>query len=163
MLAPMPAHPLRPVDDDFLRTAPLVVRSSVDLDAPPSRVWEVLGSDEMWSWLPLIDRLEWRTPRPHAAGAIRRLRLGRFVTVDEEFYRWDTDRRATFRVSAQSRPVLDGLIEDFLLDPTDGGTRLTWTMALAPKKGAGLPLGVLAPLLRPGNTVAIGGIRKLLR
>ena len=89
--------------------------------------------------------------------------LGRFVTVDEEFYRWDTDRRATFRIVGQSRKVLDAMAEDFLLEPVAGGTDLTWTMALSPLKGAGLPLGVLAPLLRPGNVVALGGIKKILR
>ncbi len=159
----MASYALRPVDDAFLDDAKLVIRSSVDLTASPSQVWEALGSDRMWSWLPLIDRLEWLTPRPHEAGCVRRLRLGRFLTVDEEFYRWDVDRRATFRVTAQSRNLLDGLIEDFLLDPSGDGTRLTWTMALTPRRGRSLPLGLLAPLLRPGNTVAIGGIKTLLR
>jgi hypothetical protein len=159
----MPAYPLRPVDDGLLQTAPLIVRSSVRLDAPPSRVWAALGSDEMWSWLPVIDRVAWQTPRPHDEGSIRRLRLGRFLTVDEEFYRWDVDRRATFRIVSQSRPVLDALIEDFLLEPAGEGTTLTWTMAVSPLKGRGLPLGLLAPLLRPGNTVALGGIKRILR
>lgn len=159
----MPAYPLRHVDDAFLTDAPLVVRSTVRLDAAPSAVWAALDSDRMWSWLPVVDRLEWRSPRPHGPGAIRRLRLGGLVTVDEEFYRWDEERRATFRVVGQSRKVLDALIEDFALEPHGTGTALTWTMAAAPLKGAGLPLGLLAPLLRPGNTLALSGIRTLLR
>lgn len=158
----MPAYPLRHVDDAFLQDAPLVVRSSVRLNAAPDAVWEALDSDRMWSWLPVVDRLEWQSPRPHGAGSIRRLRLGGLVTVDEEFYRWDEGRRATFRVVGQSRKVLDALIEDFALTPRDGGTELTWTMAAAPLKGAGLPLGLLAPLLRPGNTLALSGIKRLL-
>ena len=60
------------------------------------------------------------------------------------------------------RNVLDALIEDFVLEPSDKGTRLTWTMALTPRRGQALPLGALAPLLRPGNTVAIAGIKKIL-
>lgn len=159
--ATMPAHLLRTIGDEFLDEAPLVVRSSVALDAPPPRVWEVLGSDEMWSWLPVIDRLEWLSPRPLGPGAVRRLRLGRLITVDEEFYRWEPEHRATFRVSAISHRALDGMMEDFLLEPTPTGTTLTWTMALAPRRA--LPgLGALAPLLRPGNALAIGGIRRLL-
>jgi carbon monoxide dehydrogenase subunit G len=159
----MPAYPLRHVDDSFLEEAPIVVRSTVSLDASPSEVWRVLGSDEMWSWFPVIDRLEWRSPEPKGPGSIRRLRLARLITVDEEFYRWDVDERATFRVVGQSRRMLDGLIEDFLLTPTGRGTDLTWTMAVSPLKGRGLPLAPLGPLLRPGNTAVIGGIRKLLR
>lgn len=159
----MASYALRPIDDAFLDDAKIVIRSTVDLAATPARVWEALGSDEMWSWLPIIDRLEWLTPRPHEAGCVRRLRLGRFLTVDEEFYRWDVEQRATFRVTAQNRNVLDGLIEDFRLEPSDKGTRLTWIMAMTPRRGTALPLGLLAPLLRPGNTAAIGGIRKIIR
>lgn len=159
----MPAYPLRPVDGTFLRDAPLVVRSSVRLRASPAAVWAALGSDDMWSWLPVVDRLEWRTPRPHGEGSVRRVRLGRMVTVDEEFFRWEVERRATFRVVGQSRKVLDALIEDFVLVPHERGTELTWTMAAAPIRGRGLPLGVLAPLLRPGSTLALTGIKKLLR
>lgn len=159
----MPAYPLRTVDDQFLRDAPLVVAASVDLAATPEQVWDALGSDRMWSWLPVIDRLEWLTPRPHAAGAVRRLRLGKGLTIDEEFYRWDVGQRATFRVTSQSRRILDALIEDFLLEPTGTGTKLTWTMAASPLRGRRLPLGLLAPLLRPGNRLAIGGIKKILQ
>ncbi|MFA4929562.1 MAG: SRPBCC family protein [Patulibacter sp.] len=159
----MGTYALRPVDDSFLDEAKIVIRSTVDLAATPAQVWEALGSDEMWSWLPVIDRVEWLTERPHVEGCVRRLRLGKFLTVDEEFYRWEVEKRATFRVTAQNRNVLDGLIEDFVLEPSDKGTRLTWTMALTPRRGKSLPLGFLAPLLAPGNTVAIGGIKKIIR
>ena len=158
----MSAYPLRHVDDAFLTDAPLVVRSTIRLDATPEAVWEALDSDRMWSWLPVVDRLQWRTPRPHGEGAVRRVRLGRVVTVDEEFYRWEPGHRATFRVVGQSRKVLDALIEDFTIAPAGDRTALTWTMAVAPLKGAGLPLGLLAPLLRPGNTLALAGIKRLL-
>ncbi len=159
----MASYALRPVDDAFLDDAQIVIRSIVDLAATPAQVWEALGSDRMWSWLPVIDRLEWLTPRPHAAGCVRRLRLGKLLVVDEEFYRWDVEQRATFRVTAQNRNVLDGLIEDFVLEPSAKGTTLTWTMALTPRRGQRLPLGLLAPLLRPGNAAAIGGIKKIIR
>jgi polyketide cyclase/dehydrase/lipid transport protein len=157
------AYTLSPIDDAFFTDAPLVVPASVELDAAPARVWEALGSDEMWSWAPIIDQLVWITPRPQAVGAIRRLRLLKLNTIEEEFYRWDDERRATFRVTRQSRPLLDGLAEDFLLDPLDGGarTRLTWTMAIA-LRGIPAPPKALLPALAKGNAAAIGGIRKIL-
>jgi hypothetical protein len=91
-----PQHPLRPVGDEFLADAPLVIRVAADLPNAPAEVWEVLGSERMWSWLPVIDRVRWLSPRPLRAGAVRRLRLARSVILDEEFYRWDDRRRATF-------------------------------------------------------------------
>jgi hypothetical protein len=157
------AYKLPEIDDAFFESAPLVVPAVVDLDAPTARVWEVLGSDEMWSWAPIVDELVWLTSRPQTVGAIRRLRLLKVNTIEEEFYRWEEGRRATFRVTHQTRPMLDGLAEDFLLDPLDGGarTRLTWTMAIAPKGLPGLASGRGAALAK-GNALAIGGIKTLL-
>jgi hypothetical protein len=156
-------YTLPEIDDSFFDEAPIVVPASVDLDASPAQVWEALGSDQMWSWAPIIDRLVWVTPRPQAPGAIRHLRLVKAVTIEEEFYRWEVGRRATFRVTQQSRRFFDGLAEDFLLEPKGAGTRLTWTMAVAPR---GLPGAAgarrLAPALAKGNAAAIGGIRKIL-
>jgi len=153
-------YPVRPVDDSFFESAPLVVKTAVDLKATPGEVWEALGSDEMWSWLPILDRLRWTTPRPRSEDAVRVLRVARLFEIEERFYRWEVGRRATFHVVSSTRPVIDALAEDFLLDPTADGTRLTWTMALEPKGPRNL--GWLAPLLAPGNKLAIGGIRKIL-
>ena len=156
-------HPVRPVDDSFFETAPLVIPVTVELAATPAQVWEALGSDRMWSWLPVLDRLRWLTPRPLTQGAVRVLRVARLFSIEEHFYRWEDERRATFHVTASTRPVLDALAEDFVLEPTATGTRLTWTMALDPKlPGAGLIGKLLGPLLKPGNKLAIGGIRKIL-
>ena len=156
-------HPVRPVDDSFFATAPRSIPVTVELAATPAQVWEALGSDRMWSWLPVLDRLRWLTPRPLSEGAVRVLRVARLFTIEEHFYRWEDERRATFHVTAATRPVLNALAEDFVLEPTATGTRLTWTMALDPKvPGARLLGKLLGPLLKPGNKFAIGGIRKIL-
>jgi hypothetical protein len=158
-------YTLKPIDDAFFQTAPIVIPATLELKAPPERVWEALGSDAMWSWAPVIDQLVWTMGRPQTVGAIRRLRLFKAVTIEEAFYRWDPDLpapRATFRVTHQSRRMFDGLAEDFLLEPSaGGGTRLTWTMAMAPRGLPGAP-GFLIPALARGNALAIGGIRKIL-
>jgi hypothetical protein len=156
------AYKLKPADDAFLTDAPLVVPAVVELDATAEQVWDALGSEAMWSWAPIIDQVTWITPRPHAAGATRRLRLLKAVTIEEEFYRWDVGRRATFRVTQQTRRLFDGLVEDFLLEPgTGGGTRLTWTMAMAPRGLPAPPKALLSALIK-GNAAAIGGLRKIL-
>jgi hypothetical protein len=141
-----------------------VIPAVVELDAPPARVWEVLGSDAMWSWAPIIDDVRWSSPLPRTAGAVRYLKLFGLVTLEEEFYRWDdTALRATFRVTQQSRRVFAGLAEDFLVEPGAGGTgsRLTWTMAVAPR-GLPAPPKALIPVLAQGNAAAIAGIKTLL-
>jgi len=159
------AYALDPVDDGFFAKAPIVVPTAVELDADPGRVWEALGSDEMWSWAPIIDRVEWITPRPLSGTPIRRLRLAGLTTIEEEFYRWDAPRWATFRVTHTTRPVLRGLAEDFKLDPLDDGrrTRLTWTMALKPNRDLSPAAGRrIANAIAPGNAFGLAGIRKIL-
>jgi hypothetical protein len=156
------AHPVRPVDDGFFQTAPLVIPVTVELDATPAEVWEALGSDRMWSWLPLLDQLRWLTSRPLGQGAVRVLRVARLFSIEEHFYRWEEGRRATFHVTSSTRPVLRALAEDFVLEPTATGTRLTWTMAVEPKLPGTRLLRWLVPLLKPGNKLAIAGIRKIL-
>ncbi len=154
------AHVLEPIEDSFLHTAPLIIRSTVALPNSPEQVWEALGSDEMWSWFPAIDNLKWITP-PGEAGCVRELRIGRFITVEEEFYRWEPNVRSTFRVTKASHKAIKALAEDFLLDErADGGTTLTWTMAVRP--AGPKPPAFLAGLLKPGNKHAIGGIKKIL-
>lgn len=160
---PPTAHAVQPVDDSFFESAPLVIPVTVELDATPAQVWEALGSDRMWSWLPVLDQLRWLTPRPLTQGAVRVLRVARLFTIEEHFYRWDDERRATFHVTRASRPVLNALAEDFVLEPTATGTRLTWTMALDPRIPGARALGrFLVPLLAPGNKLALAGIRKIL-
>jgi hypothetical protein len=156
-------YALPEIDDRFLTEAPIVIPAAVDLAATPEQVWEALGSDAMWSWAPIIDQLAWTTPRPQSAGAIRRLRLLRAVTIEEEFYRWEAPHRATFRVTRQSRRLFDGLAEDFLVEATPDGARLTWTMAVAPRRLPGAAAAArLVPVLSKANAAAIGGIRKIL-
>lgn len=158
----MREHSLRLVDDSFLETAPIVVHAEVDLDASAESVWRVLESDLMWSWFAGIDRLRWLSPRPLTQNCVRRLRIAHLLEVEEEFYRWEPNRRATFRVTRATLPVLSALVEDFLLTEHGSRTRLTWTMAIEPSRGSTLPLGLLAPLLRPGNTRMLEGIRGLI-
>ena len=158
------SHPARAAGDDVFETAPIVVPVTIELDAAPAAVWEALGSDAMWSWFPPLDRLRWLTARPLGEGAVRTIRVARLFTLEEHFHRWEEGRRATFHVVSVTRPVLNALAEDFLLEPTaNGGTRLTWTFALDPRLPGARALGrIAAPLLRAGNRSMIAGIRKIL-
>jgi hypothetical protein len=159
------AYALDPADDAFFATAPIVVPTTVELDADPGRVWDALGSDLMWSWAPIIDRVQWITPRPLSGTPIRRLRVAALATIEEEFYRWEAPRRATFRVTHTTRPILRGLAEDFKLDPLDDGgrTRLTWTMALKPNGDLSPAAGRrIAKAIAPGNAFGLSGLRKIV-
>ena len=77
------------------------------------------------------DRAQWTSTRPLGPGARRTVRLLRLITPHEEWYAWNEPHRAAFRVDAISVPVVSEGAEDFQLEPLpDGGTRLTYRMAL---------------------------------
>ena len=38
-------------------SAPLVARATVALPNTPQQVWDALASEQMWSWMPVIDNL----------------------------------------------------------------------------------------------------------
>ncbi|MFD6104279.1 SRPBCC family protein [Nocardia salmonicida] len=125
------ARTLAPIGDEFLTTASLILSAHLDLPHTPEQVWEALGSDGMGSWMAILDRVTWHSPRPFAVGARRSARLARLITLHEQYYRWDAPRRASFRVTAINFPLVRGWAEDFLVEPhAGGGTRLTWTMAI---------------------------------
>jgi hypothetical protein len=122
---------LRPIDDDFFDTAALVVPVTFDLPNSPKQVWAALASDEMGSWMGILDRAQWVSPRPLGPGPRRTVRLLRLITLHEDWYTWNEPHRAAFRVDAISIPVVSGWAEDFQLGPLpDGGTRMTYRMAL---------------------------------
>jgi hypothetical protein len=126
-----PMRALPPVGDAFLAGAPLVLRASLTVPHDPGQVWRLCESGELGTWLAALDRARWLTPPPRGRGALRTVRLGRLVTIVEEFYRWEEGRRFTFRVTRISLPVVRGWVEDLRLTAAPGGgTRLDYTVAL---------------------------------
>ena len=149
---------LAPIDDNFFDTAGLVVGATIDLPHSPEQVWTALGSDAMGSWMSVLDQATWHSPRPLTVGARRSVRLLRLITLHEEYYRWDeTQRRSTFRVTDINFPIVTGWAEDMHAAPLpDGGTRLSWTMAIDNKL---LRLVRIPRRLQPAVTAAC---RKLM-
>jgi carbon monoxide dehydrogenase subunit G len=119
-------------DDEFLRTAPIRFVHDVDVPAAPTRVWEVLASDDaLVSWARGITGAEWTSPRPFGVGTTRTVTVGgRVAALRERFYRWDVGHRMTFTADASSAPGFRRFSEDVALAPTATGTRLTWTFAI---------------------------------
>ena len=133
---------LRRVDDSFYRAAPIVFRASAELKAPVAQVWGLL--DDL-NWLPLL-RFRWETAPPHGPNSLRRLAIGRYFYVIEDCLHVVPNARLSFYMPEVTFPGLRAFAEDYRLEPTAEGTRLTWTVAIEPK-GAGL--GFLSPLGKP--------------
>jgi hypothetical protein len=124
-------RPLAPIGEDFLTEAPLLLKATLTVPQSPDQVWRLCETGELGTWLAMLDRARWLSPPPRGPGALRSVRLGRLITITEEFFIWEPGRRFTFRATEINLPVVRGWAEDLRLCPTgDGGTRLDYTIAL---------------------------------
>ncbi|MBY8855473.1 SRPBCC family protein [Nocardia sp. CA2R105] len=142
-----PRFTLAASDDSFLATAARRYVHTVDISRDPHDVWDMLTADDaLVSWSAVITASKWLSPRPFGVGTTRLVTLGGVVRLEERFYRWEEGERMTFTVDAASIPGLKRFAEDLVLQPTPGGTRLTWTFALEGNPLLQPLLGVASPV-----------------
>ncbi|EFV12047.1 SRPBCC family protein [Segniliparus rugosus] len=135
---------LRRVDDSFYRTAPIVFQASAELKAPVAQVWGLL---EDLSWLPLL-RFRWEGAPPHGPNSLRRLSVGKRFYAVEHCLHVVPNARLSFDMPEAAFPGLRAFAEDYRLEPTASGTKVTWTVAIEPTGAGGRRLGFLSPLGR---------------
>jgi uncharacterized protein YndB with AHSA1/START domain len=126
-------------------TSPHVLENVAIIDAAPERVFEVFAKAEnQREWFQDFVACRWTTPGPHGVGAEREIEL-KLLTVKERFLAWDPGKRLTFTIHASTLPMVDGMVEDMLFEPTgEGKTRFTWRVHYTPK----LFMRPLHPILR---------------
>jgi hypothetical protein len=154
------SYPLEQADSGIFTSAPVLFRYDVHYAAPPQRVWESLSSnDSVAAWGPSVKRVRWLSARPFGVGTTREVVLAAdLARVRERFFRWDEGRGYSFAVIEANAPVFRRFAEDYVLVPDGDGTRFTWTVAIEPARGFGLPVRALRPLLEAafGRVVADG-------
>ena len=69
------------------------VRESIEINAPPAKVWAVIGNFQDMSWLQPVSKTE--GTKGNAIEATRRLTLAGGATVDEELYKYDANQKLT--------------------------------------------------------------------
>ena len=107
------------------------VRESIEIDAPPAKVWAAIGNFQDMSWLAGVSKTEGE--KGNEIGATRRLTLGPGATVDEELYKYDADMMTySYRITAVDVKVLpvNNYSSTLTVSPTsDGKAKLEWAGA----------------------------------
>lgn len=156
-------YPLEPADDDFLRTAPARTVQVIDVPVPAETLWAALTADDaVVSWGPGATKVRWVGERPLGVGTVRELTIGGVATVRELFYRWDEGHRKSFAVTESTLPGIRRIAEDYLVETTPTGSRLTWTMAVEMSLLAGPTRFLVAPVLSLGIGAMARGLKKKL-
>ncbi|MGY5081645.1 SRPBCC family protein [Streptomyces nigrescens] len=137
------ARRLRPVELDFVESAPLRLVFTAEVSAPPKAVYAALADDVAgWScWFTGVAR-----SAPTQGGTGREVRLTGGTRFTETILAAEPDAHYAYRVDTTNAPGLRALLEDWRLAPANGGTRLRWTFAA----DGPAPFRFLLTLARPG-------------
>ena len=150
----------RPVDETFLREAPVRVVASAVIPCTADELFAAFRQPAFWKrWL--VDKLDWTSPEPFGVGTTRTVKVGP-LTADEYFFAWEEGRRFTFYLVRSTMPLFESLAEDYLVEPEGSGScRFTWIMAVAPR-GPALAHAPLQHALRLHNQWAVNRMHKAL-
>ncbi|HEX3794985.1 MAG TPA: SRPBCC family protein [Acidimicrobiales bacterium] len=130
----MPPFSLTEQSADWVASAPIQVIDTVDLAAPPDRVFEVLADTGGWAaWYKGMRKVR-IDGAASGVGALRTVWVGA-TSVQERFVVWEPGQRMTFVITAMNVPGLRSMVEDWVLTPgaTAGTTRLTTTIGVEAK------------------------------
>ncbi|WP_431781879.1 SRPBCC family protein [Streptomyces chumphonensis] len=122
-------YPIEEADDSLFATASLHHARSVEVPYSAEETWAALTGDEVSSWTKGMKRLTWTSPRPFGVGTTREIELGGGFLLRERFYRWEEGRRKTFCAVETTRPIFRRLVEDYVVEPTETGSRFSWRWA----------------------------------
>lgn len=136
------ARRLRPVEIDFVESAPLRLAFAAEVSAPPKAVCGAGGRWAYWScWFTGVAR-----SASTQGGAGREVRLTGGTRFTETVLAAEPDAHYAYRVDTTNAPGLRALLEDWRLTPSGDGTRLRWTFAA----DGPAPFRLLLTLARPG-------------
>jgi carbon monoxide dehydrogenase subunit G len=81
------------------------VSESIEISAPPAKVWAAIGNFQDMSWLPPVSKTEGQ--KGNDIEATRQLTLTTGATVDEELYKYDAEKMSySYRITAVDVKVL---------------------------------------------------------
>ncbi|BBZ75607.1 hypothetical protein MANY_09440 [Mycolicibacterium anyangense] len=154
-------YPCELVDLSFIQTARYRYSNSVDLAITPEQVFEVLEDAESWpQWAKVITKVTWTSPKPYGVGTTRTVDMLGGLVGDEEFLAWEPYRYLAFRFNTSSNKAVAAFAEEYRVEKTPGGSRLTWTVAQKPNGAAkwGLILG--GPAMNLGFKWFLANLRR---
>ncbi len=138
---------LRPVGLEFLDSAPVVLRETLKLAAPPVAIFDALAEPSSWnSWFTLMRDARWTSIETACVGAERYVSVHVLGNLEERIVAFERGKRFSFTMLKGTLPAAESMLEDYLLFAENGGTRIEWCLAVAPTLlgKATLPLTRLA-------------------
>jgi hypothetical protein len=121
-------HHIEEADDALFARATLYHARSVEVPYPPEQTWAAITSEGVSSWTKGVRKVTW-SPRPFGVGTTREVDMGGSFKLRERFFRWDDGYRKTFTGVEATVGIFRHLVEDYVVEPTERGSRLSWRWA----------------------------------
>ncbi len=108
--------------------APLQVETSASFDAPPARVWQLLGDfTGLASWHPAVAETTLQGGRNNVPGAVRVITVKDGGRIVEELLSYQAARRSLrYRIVESPLPVAD-YVSTLRVLPKGTGSRVVWS------------------------------------
>lgn len=133
-------------------------------DLPGDRLWEVISSPRMWSWLPTVWGCRYPDDVAPGVGVVRDYQMyvhhWLIYAQRERIIAWEPGRRLMYTATDATLPFFGTWLEEYRIEPDGAGSALVWTMGVRPRFVGGLPLRWLALLLTPVLRFGLRGIRR---
>jgi hypothetical protein len=141
--------PCRRIDMRFFETATIRFTNSIEINATPQRIFDIFEDGESWPvWAPVIRKVTWTSPKPFGVGTTRSVDTQGDITGYEEFIAWEHGKRMAFRFNESSKPGMDAFGEDYIVETTANGCRVTWTVAMSPTGISRVVMPVFKPVMK---------------
>lgn len=154
----------RPVDLDFLNTAPIRLSFAGTLTAAPKAVFDAIANDvaDLPRWYGAVADAEYGGTAPFGVGTKRRVRLVGGVAFHEQILAWDTPSRYAYGIERTSVPGIRAMAEQWAVLDTPAGTRVAWTMAIDAALPTAAAIRASAPGIALATRRALGRLDRML-
>jgi carbon monoxide dehydrogenase subunit G len=154
-------YPCRAVGVEFFEQAPNRSVAEVTIRATPEQLFDVFEDAEAWTaWVPVIQKVEWTSPRPFGPGTTRTVTMKGGAYGKERFFLWERGKRMAFHFTEGSSSGVAAFAEDYqVTDLGDGRTHLRWVMALEPKGVSTLVFALFGWMLGLGMRFMLGRLK----
>ncbi len=144
-----PYFPCKDSDFGLFSTAPVLLSFQKNLPVTPDQLFDVFEDPTSWPrWAHGIGRVVWTSPKPFGVGTTRTVYFWGGMEVYEDFVRWERGEEMAFVFYGTTQDVFLRFGEHYVVQPMEGGCRLTWTVAFEPAASWASFLPLAKPMLR---------------
>jgi polyketide cyclase/dehydrase/lipid transport protein len=161
--------PCERVELDFIDNAAFRFSNSVDLAITPEQLFEVLADADSWPrWAKVITTVTWTSPEPRGVGTTRTVymrggivgNVGAPPACGGEFLAWEPFSHMAFRFNECSMRAVAAFAEDYRVESTPGGWRLTWTVAQKAAGPSRFTMAIGRPVVNLGYRWFLANLRR---